>query len=624
MRTRPSGLVVWAASVFVLAASAVLSARQQVPAEADLTSVDFLAVGPDGRIIKDLTIGQVSLKVDGSERQIESLQYVELGDSVPLDRGGGVIPKPLAPPFASNRLADAGRVVMIVINDESIRPGKERPAREAAARFLGALSTRDRVALLTLPRGSVNVDLTRDHEQVRSALSRITGHAPQTAGTALPSTPRAAGATASQLSTSDRACSSRLTLNALAGALESIADIEGPKAVVFISSGLTPPTRDAPLTGPPGPCEIKSEDYEAVGAAACAARAYFYVIQPSDLISDPAETVFSDMTASRFAGTDDATAGLQNLVGVTAGEIFKLSSSADPVFSRVAAESSGYYMAEFQATSDERNGQPHRVEIRVAVPDVKLRYGSQLVIAKADARKDPKFLSPEDMLRGTRRFRTLPLRAMAFASMLKGSDLKVVAIAEPMDPSVRIASAAMGLIDSRGRMSKQWTADKSDLESGMLISAFPVPPGNYRLRVAAIDAAGRHGTVEYPFTAELATAGTLKLSAIALGVSRDGSFQPKMIFGDEPAAVAYLELYGRSPAPVIRLELAETEEGPALVDAPARLVETDDPERRIAVGALPIGGLLPGDYLVRVVITNDGRPIGRATRTLRKVIAGKE
>jgi VWFA-related protein len=519
-------------------------------------------------------------------------------------------------------LADAGRIVMIIINDESIRPGKERPAREAAARFLGALSSRDRVGLLTLPRGSVNVNLTRDHEEVRSALSRVTGHAPQTAGAAMPAVPRASGISASQAATSDRACSSRLTLNSLTGMLGGMTDMDGPKAVVFISSGLTPPTRDAPVTGPPGQCEVKPEYYEEVGAASRAARTHFYVIQPSDLIADPAETAFADMTASRFAGTDDATAGLQNLVGVTGGEIFKLSGPADPVFTRVATESSGYYMAEFEAEPGERNGLPHRVEIRVAKPDVHLRYGSQLVIAKADARKDPKFLSPQDMLRGSRRFRTLPLRAMAFASGSPGSsELKVVAIAEPMDPSVGLTSAAMGLVDARGKMSKQWTANRDDLKSGMLVSAFPVPPGFYRLRVAAIDAKGRHGTVEYPFAAELTTAGPLKLSAIALGVSRNGNFQPKMIFGEEPAAVAYLELYGRSPAPVVRLELAESEDGPAIVTVPARLTETDDPERRIAVGALPLSSLFPGDYLVRAVITNDGKPIGRATRTLRKVVA---
>jgi hypothetical protein len=189
-----------------------------------------------------------------------------------------------------------------------------------------------------------------------------------------------------------------------------------------------------------------------------------------------------------------------------------------------------------------------------------------------------------------------------------------------MDPSVPITSASMALVDAKNRLVKQWTADRADLDAGTLMAAFPVSPGVYRLLVAAIDTKGRHGTVEYGFSAELATAGSLKLSAIALGVALNSGFEPQMIFSNEPAAVAYLEVYGRSAAPVVRLELAESEDGPAIVSVPARLSETAEADRRIAIGAIPIASIFPGDYIVRAVITNDGTPLGRTSRTLRKVL----
>jgi hypothetical protein len=465
------------------------------------------------------------------------------------------------------------------------------------------------------------VEVTRDHEQVRTALARITGQAPQTAGQGLPATPRLPGVTAEQVAVSERACSSRLTLNELAGTLPTLGDPDEPKTIVFISSGLMPPTRDAPNTSAPGRCELKPQYYEEVATAARGSRAYFFIIQPSDLVADPAAVALTDMTASRFSGADDGLAGLQNLAGVTGGELFRLAGSADPVFARVASESSGYYLADFQPDPSERNGLTHRVELRVARPDVKLRYQGQLVLHKPDARKDPKFLSPHDMLRGIRRFRTLPMRAMAFTSrMPEGSDLKVVAVAEAMDPGVPITSAAMALVDARNRLAKQWTAEKSDLTSGTLVAAFPTPPGNYRLRVAAIDARGRHGTVEYPFSAELGSAGVFKLSTIVLGTSAGGNFQPRMVFGTEQTAVAYLELYGRGREPVVRLELAESDDSPAIVGVNARSTETPDPERRVVIGALPISSVFPGDYVVRAIVTDDGRPLGRTTRTLRKVV----
>jgi hypothetical protein len=336
-------------------------------------------------------------------------------------------------------------------------------------------------------------------------------------------------------------------------------------------------------------------------------------------VIDSARDVMDNVGASRFSSSDEALAGLQNLAGVTGGEIFRLMSSPpEPVFNRVANETSGYYIIDFVPEADERNGLPHRVDVRVAAPEIAVRHHPQVVLPKAEARKDPKFLSPHDMIRGVRRFRTLPLRAIAYP-MQAAEGLAVLAVAEPMDPSMRLSSAAMALIDGRNRLVRQWTATRDDLDNAALLANFPVEPGNYRLKVAAIDTQGRHGTVEYGFTAELTPAGPLKLSGIALGVSDAAGFEPRMIFGAEPAAVVYVEMYGSMPEPAVRIELAETADGPAVVSVPATVRAMSSGDRRMAVGAVPISSLFPGDYLVRVVVTNDGRPLGLATRTLRKV-----
>jgi hypothetical protein len=45
-------------------------------------------------------------------------------------------------------------------------------------------------------------------------------------------------------------------------------------------------------------------------------------------------------------------------------------------------------------------------------------------------------------------------------------------------------------------------------------------------------------------------------------------------------------------------------------------------QRRMVIGALPIAALAPGDYVVKAIVSLDGRPVGRATRTLRKAISG--
>jgi VWFA-related protein len=623
MHRRPNaaGLAPRAASLVPAAAAALLllagtpSANQAPASEADLVSVDFIAIGPDGRLVRDLTPGDVVLRVAGRPREIKRLEYVELGTGELRD-GGGVIARPLPPPYASNMLADAGRMVMMVINHESISPGRERPARDAAIKFLHSLSPRDRVGLATVPRGSTLVDPTRDHEQVRQALLQISGQAPQTTAPGLPGGINTPGQTSAQVAQSDRACMTRMALDDLAGILKTF-DGEEPKAVVFVSSGLSAPTRDAAMNKAPGPCEVKPDHYEAVGAAARAARARFYIVQPHELIVDSAREL-RDPGASRFATTDDALAGLQNLAGVTGAELFRLSGTQpDPVFRQVAGETSGYYLVDFQPEPSERNGLPHRVDVRVTAPDVVVRHQAQIVLGRLEGRKDPEFLSPHDMLRGVRRFRTLPLRAIAYPA--QGQDgMMVLAIAEPADPSARITAAAMGIVDARNRLVRQWTADKRDLERPWLLASFPVSRqlpaarrGDRQRRAARHAGVRLHGLPHAGRAAQAERHRARRQHRRRVRAAHD--------VRAGAAATVYVEMYGRMPQPAVRIELAETPDGPALFGVATRRCATwASPDRRIAVGALPMASLMPGDYLVRVLVTNDGKPLGTAARTLRK------
>ncbi len=281
------------------AGTLLFAAAPQTPVTpADLISVDFLATGDDGLPIPDLDKSEITFKLDGKARGIRSLQFVPLADA-PL---GDLAPRlhPLPPPFGTNVLAESGRVLMIVIEHESIRPGKERPALNALDRMLSRLSPADRVGLATMPHGRVEVELTNDHEQVRDALRRIKGQAPQAQGT---STQAAID--------SEKACNSRLTLSTLTGLLESLSVVEGPKSIVFVSSGVMPPRRDALMTQAPGKCEIRSVYFEEVADAASLARAHFYVVQPDDLNADSASHAFEDPTASRFSSSDEELAGLR-------------------------------------------------------------------------------------------------------------------------------------------------------------------------------------------------------------------------------------------------------------------------------------------------------------------------
>ena len=65
---------------------------------------------------------------------------------------------------------------------------------------------------------------------------------------------------------------------------------------------------------------------------------------------------------------------------------------------------------------------------------------------------------------------------------------------EPVDPAASLASVGAILITSDDRVAGRWFA--RDASERPLLGAIAVPPGTYRLRVAALDTTGRPGAAE--------------------------------------------------------------------------------------------------------------------------------
>jgi hypothetical protein len=309
----------------------------------------------------------------------------------------------------------------------------------------------------------------------------------------------------------------------------------------------------------------------------------------------------------------------------------------------VAKATAGYYVATFDPEPSERNAATHRLDVSVTRDQVKVRARPEVIIPRVSPQKGRGAVSARDMLADPTGavYRGLPLRAVAYPSASEGGKVKILSVLETVERDVKIASAVFGLIDmKRNKLVVQWTANARELATQPIVTAGEAPPGPYRLRVAAVDSNGRQGTVEYELMATLTDAKPLTLSAIALGTSSEGGFTPKLVFGGDQAAATYFEVYGKPPTPesiTIRLEVAASADDRTLQSAVPRIVTvppdrqpTCDParaslpecqERRMAVGAVPIASLPPGDYVIRAIVSVDGRPVGRVLRTLRKSIA---
>lgn len=593
-------ILVWLVLVGALLPVAAAGQRGASPDEP--VAIDFYAIGPDGPAF-DLRSNEVTIRIDGRARRIRSLRYIPLpmGSPSAIDEA----PPDLEPPFGSNQAEANGRWVSVVVDHESIRPGTERDALSAVIRTVSHLGPRDRVSYVTMPNGRVEVDFTDKHEQVVEALRRF----------------RATGQR--EPTEQERSCRTRTLLNSMSDYIEELAPLEGPKQIVLVSTGMLNPRRDAPMLGPPGPCEIRMIYFQEVSRAASLARASTFVVQPDDVSMDPARQVFVDPTASRFSAADEDRAGLESLAGVTGGEFMRIIGPDDDTLLNHVRASAGYYIATVDPEPSERNGAPHRAEVSVSREQVRVRTRPEVFIPRR-AEVTARAPSARDMLRDGVFYRALPLRLTAFPSASTPGRVKILTVLDSPEPEVRFVEAVFGLIDERDKLVAQWTANDRELGTMPVVTAGEGTAGTYRLRVAAIDDSGRRGTAEYPLVAQLTEAGPLTLSGLAVGVSRDNAFAPKMVFGSDQAAVGYLEAYGVVPgrdAVTVRLEVASSQDSRALVTAAARVMPQGD-DRRVVVGAVQISSLAPGDYVVRAIVSVEGRPVGRVYRTLRKSASG--
>lgn len=556
----------------------------------DHLAIQFSVVTDDGANIADLKPEEVSVRVGGRARPVRSLQLIRVDAGAGSDSG-------LPLPYGTNAVSAAGRTIVMIIDDESFRPGLEGVLRSAADGLIAGLGSLDRLSLVTLPLGGTRVPLTTDHSRVRTAMSLLVGQA----------APNQTG--------SDLACRTRRTLESLVTYLEAVGVREEPMTVVFVTAAMAAPRRDAVTALAPGMCELSEHLFGRVAVAAGAARAQFYVVRPGDASDGGA------LQRETGRGSDNPLAGVDHLVGVTGGKLLSLTGSSGTALDRVLAETAGYYLASVEAHASDRSGRTQLLDVNISRRNVEVRSNPHITFAKPDARTD-KMLQPSlrDMLSTTALFRDLPLRATAYPTLDKDrGHVRLVTVAEPVESGVKLESLTAALYDPSGKVAYQWVATSEELQRSPVIGAMLTPPGQYRLRVAAIDTTGRAGTADYEVEAVIVKAGTLRLSSLVLGLSRQTGFVPRLQFTNEPLAIAYVELEGLKERDKLvgAVEVAQSLNGPAIVSVPIA-VQASSEGRYAAMGSIAVGALPPGDYIVRAIVGLQGSAPTRVIRTLRK------
>ena len=551
--------------------SGLVAQGQSSAARTVLGTVEFRAL-QDGTPLFDLRPQDIGLRVDGVDRDLVALDLVRPGadDSV------------MPAPFATNGAGRRGRDLLFVVDEESYQPGGESHVREAVGAALGRLTTFDRAGLVSLHASGVSVALTKSPASLQAALRQIRGRAIGTE------------------SSTNLSCRTRRLMPVMTSLFQGL-DTGVTTTIVLVSAALAAPQAATIVTpGIDRACQLTAEDFDEFRSAAARSAAHLYCIH------------LGDSTATGVDAQNGA--GLERLAGDAGGQFLRLAGDPAPAMRRIVDDAGGFYVASFMIEPRAGKG---AVDVRVRRDRATARYKRELVIPAVES----KTVSTRDMIRTTNEFRALQLRAAAFASRDTDKTAKVVVLFEPVEAGVTLTSAIAGLFDAKGTLVAQWAPESEDLAGRPVMAGLAAVPGEYRLRVAAVDSRGRSGAVDQDVAVGPFPAGSMTTSGVILGVQGAGPFFPRLqVTLADTVAHVYFEAYGAGPCAGLSatVEIAPAVQAPPIVRSTAGASPLENSDGCILFGEFPVAALPPGDYAFRIRLQRGETVIGERLRSLRK------
>lgn len=170
--------VAWVAALCFAAGAAPSS--QQPPSQpppsfrsgVEAVSVDVSVLDEQGQPVRELGPADFVVTVAGRPRRVVSANFVDVTSTAPGAAGPSAGPDRL--PLSTNDVGSFGRLLVFVVDQNTLDQSEVRHVANAASRFFERLTPADRSALVLMPIGT-GVPFTADHDRVHEALQRATG-----------------------------------------------------------------------------------------------------------------------------------------------------------------------------------------------------------------------------------------------------------------------------------------------------------------------------------------------------------------------------------------------------------------------------------------------------------------
>lgn len=631
-------------AIVALIAAGSLDAQTPQPAfrsGVGLVTVEASVLDGDGNPVTDLAADDFVVTVAGRPRPVRYLR-VHKGSSRTSEPAAATADAAVVPAAVTNH-ADDGRIVVFVVDRDSIQAGTERAALEAASAIVDSLGPADASGVFETP--GPGLSLTREHQRVKEALRRLTGGRPSTVNfrdrdirwdEALAFEQRDKRIIAEVI---ERECYRvrdtgglrnqcpddlviqaaemlrdgrgrvQTVMTALSSMADQLAGLRGTKQVVFLSAGL-PFGQDL------------LHWFNAFAEKAAAAEIVLSVVH----LDPPAVDVTARRTVTSAFGGREQAAGLGAIAGQTGGAFYQTGGSGGGIFKRIETEIGNFYELAVELEPGDAATRSLPIEVKVRRPGLKVRSRHSVVPPLRT------MTSPQDRLIGLLRqpidVADMPLSVSAYTT--RGDD----------ESTLRAVIAA-SIGDERFKAPVEWgfaafndgnvVASGHQQVDGAAAAPWPAAlsakllPGRYRLRVAATDADGRAGVLDVPLTVGLRSAGALQLSDLMLGVPANGRLQPQSTIPAGVQLTGYLEVLGADPALLERVRTI-------IEIMPAGSAE---PVKRFMMAArsgaattmlinqvdLATTGLPPGRYTASAIVMLGEERLGRVSRVFEIVRA---
>ena len=416
------------------------------------------------------------------------------------------------------------------------------------------------------------------------------------------------------------------SLNMLRAIVEQLKRIPAPKTLVWVSQGML--------------ADDRRPDIARIADEALAARVNIYVLHldPMDQAEASTPRVFPTLSEDRQMMSE----GLEFMAGMGRGALFRTTGTADYAFRQIANELAGSYLLTIEPQASDRDGRTHTIDLKVRRAGAVVRSRHRFAVTPTP----PAPAAAEDqivaLLRAPLLAAELPLKLATYV-LARGANgrVRVLVGSELGQPTSSPDDVALGFVvlDVKGKVVRDGfqRARLGPMETGVTSplhynGLLELSPGTYKMRFAAIDSSGRHGSLEHRFEVALASTGGVTLGSLVLApLSSDrGLRAPAQPIVAMPfQAYADLRLAsGTAPDSIrVRIEITDRTSGEVLTAAQGTVRPGSAEEGAAAQARLPIELVPPGEYDATLVVTAGDAPPVRLTRgfdLVKAVAPGEE